>query len=236
MVRRSFEMHQYRQALLRMRQGDSDRQIAAARVMGRPKAAQLRELAQEQGWLAPEQALPKDEAIAAALGKQRRPASTVSSLGNHRTRIVEWAQTGISGVAIHAVLKREHGFSGSYSAVRRMLADIGCNEPVDVTCRLDFEPGEAARIPRPGWRPSRARQAPEASTRPQIPLTKQETGEIRQVNTVSKYVDQEMGLVQQGFDLASNQMAATARLMENNQVNAAWWLHQRAAKRVQAAA
>jgi hypothetical protein len=32
-------MHHYRQALLRMRQGDSDRDIAAARVMGRHKAA-----------------------------------------------------------------------------------------------------------------------------------------------------------------------------------------------------
>ena len=31
-------MHHYRQALLRMRQGDSDRDIAAARIMGRRKA------------------------------------------------------------------------------------------------------------------------------------------------------------------------------------------------------
>ena len=31
MARRRFEMFQYRQALVRMRQGDSDRQIAAAR-------------------------------------------------------------------------------------------------------------------------------------------------------------------------------------------------------------
>jgi acid phosphatase class B len=37
-------MHHYRQALLRMRQGDSDRDIAAARVMGRPKAAQWRQM------------------------------------------------------------------------------------------------------------------------------------------------------------------------------------------------
>ena len=37
MARRRFEMHHYRQALLRMRQGDSDREIATARVMGRRK-------------------------------------------------------------------------------------------------------------------------------------------------------------------------------------------------------
>ena len=44
-------MHHYRQALLRMRQGDSDRDIAAARLMGRPKAAQWRRIATERGWL-----------------------------------------------------------------------------------------------------------------------------------------------------------------------------------------
>lgn len=42
-------MHHYRQALLRMRLGDSDRDIAAARVMGRPKAAQWRRIAGERG-------------------------------------------------------------------------------------------------------------------------------------------------------------------------------------------
>ena len=41
MARRRFEMHHYRQALLRMRQGDSDREIAAARLMGRRKVAQV---------------------------------------------------------------------------------------------------------------------------------------------------------------------------------------------------
>ena len=65
-------MHHYRQALLRMRQGDSDRDIAAARVMGRPKAAQWRRLAGEHGWLDPAQPLPDDQSIAAALGSPRR--------------------------------------------------------------------------------------------------------------------------------------------------------------------
>lgn len=39
MARRRFEMHHYRQALLGMRQGLSDREIAAARIMGRRKVA-----------------------------------------------------------------------------------------------------------------------------------------------------------------------------------------------------
>ncbi len=39
-------MHYYRQALMRMRQGDSDRDIAKSRLMGRRSAAALRALAQ----------------------------------------------------------------------------------------------------------------------------------------------------------------------------------------------
>ena len=76
MARRRFEMHHYRQALLRMRQGDSDRDIAAARVMGRPKAAQWRHIAREQGWLDPALPLPDDGAIAAVLQGRMRPLNT----------------------------------------------------------------------------------------------------------------------------------------------------------------
>ena len=47
---RKFEMHHYRQALLRMRQGDSDRDLARSRLMGRRSAAALRSLAEERGW------------------------------------------------------------------------------------------------------------------------------------------------------------------------------------------
>jgi len=42
--RRRFEMFQYRQVLVRLRQGDSDRDVARARLMGRPKVAALRAL------------------------------------------------------------------------------------------------------------------------------------------------------------------------------------------------
>jgi hypothetical protein len=73
--RRRFEMFQYRQVLLRLRQGDSDRDIARSRLMGRPKVAALRGLASGQGWLAPEAALPDDATLSAAVGQARRARS-----------------------------------------------------------------------------------------------------------------------------------------------------------------
>ena len=90
-------MFQYRQALVRMRQGDSDRQIAAARIMGRRTAARLRELGTEHHWLDVASPMPADEAIAAALGQSKRASTTVSSLAAQRERIQGWAEQGVSG-------------------------------------------------------------------------------------------------------------------------------------------
>lgn len=58
MANRRFEMFQYRQILIQMRLGQSDRQIAKAQLMGRRKAGELRALAQQLGWLDPARELP----------------------------------------------------------------------------------------------------------------------------------------------------------------------------------
>src|SRR5258708_3450452 len=122
-------MFQYRQVLVRLRQGDSDRDIARSRLMGRPKVAAFRALAAAQGWLAPEAPLPDDAMIAALIGQARRARSTISTVEPHRAQVEGWAAQDVGGVAIHAALCREHGFAGSYSSVRRMLAQIHASLP-----------------------------------------------------------------------------------------------------------
>ena len=47
---------------MRMRQGDSDRQIAATHIMGRRTAARLRELGTEHHWHDVAGPMPADEA------------------------------------------------------------------------------------------------------------------------------------------------------------------------------
>ena len=138
-------MFQYRQVLVRMRQGDTDREIARAGLMGRPKAARLRALAADQGWLEPEAPLPEDATIAAAVGAARRARSTVSTVEPHRAQVERWVAGGVAGVAIHAALVREHGYRGSYSAVRRIVAAIGAARTPEATVPLVFTAGEAAR-------------------------------------------------------------------------------------------
>ena len=139
-------MHHYRQALLRMRQGESDRDIAAARLMGRRKAADWRALAKSRGWLDSQAPLPDDQSLAAALTPPKRASTTVSSLEAHRATVASWVEQNVSGTAIHQALQRQHGWTGSYSAVRRMAASIRAALPPEVTCRLEFAPGEAAQV------------------------------------------------------------------------------------------
>jgi hypothetical protein len=76
MGRRRIEIHQYRQVLLHMRDGDSDRELARSRYMGRHRLAALRLLAEQHSWLNPDAPLPDAAAIAPAL---RRPLKVFCS-------------------------------------------------------------------------------------------------------------------------------------------------------------
>ena len=146
MGRRRIEMYQYRQALVRLRAGDTVREIARSGLMGRDRLGVLRALAQQQGWLLPEVVLPDDATLAAALSAPKRAASTVSSAEPLREVVQRWFDAGVQGRAIHAALIREHGYQGSYSAVMRLLRHMRAAQPPEVTVRLAFAPGEAAQV------------------------------------------------------------------------------------------
>jgi transposase len=147
MSHRRFEMYQYRQVLARMRQGDSDRDIARSRLMGRKKVAQLRAVAQERGWLAPDVALPEDAVLATLFTRRAGlPGQCISSLEPWRAQIVTWREEGIQGTTIHAALVRRYGYTGSYSAVHRFISQLPPTATLDVPLRLHFKPGEAAQV------------------------------------------------------------------------------------------
>lgn len=146
MSNRRFEMYQYRQILVRMRQGDTDREIARARLMGRRKLAAVRVEALALGWLQSATALPDDTCLAETFGQAAPRVSNVSSLARWREQIQQWHGAGIQGTTIHAALVREHGYTGSYSSVYRMLRRLSAAAVPEVPLRLTFEPGEAAQV------------------------------------------------------------------------------------------
>ena len=140
-------MYQYRQILVRMRWGDSDRDIARSKTMGRKKIAQVREIASAHGWLVPDAAMPDEQVLAALLvRKDALPPSCISTLEPWREQIAKWRAAGIQGTTIHATLARNHGYTGSYSSVYRFLHQLHALQVPDVPMRLEFKPAEAAQV------------------------------------------------------------------------------------------
>lgn len=62
--------------------------------------------------------------------------------------MLRWVQVGVQSQsrAIHAALRREHGFCGSYSAVVRMARALRQAQPPEAAVRLSFAPAEAAQV------------------------------------------------------------------------------------------
>ncbi len=146
MANRRFEMHQYRNVLVRMRLGESNRKIAKAGLMGRAKASSFRELAVQNGWLDPDSPVPDEAAIAQALGSTGRATPRAgSSLERYRDEITRWIELGIQGTTIHEALCRKHGYTGHYSSVRRFVRGIRKANP-QATVMLEFAPAEAAQV------------------------------------------------------------------------------------------
>ena len=148
MANRRFEMHEYRHILVRMRLGETDRQIARAGLMGRRKAAAVRRQAEERGWLDPARPLPADEVLAETLTQCSPRPQTTSQVQPFEQDVRAWRRAGIQGTTIHQALVRKqriNGFTGSYSSVRRFLQALVQAEP-EVTTVLDFEPGDVAQV------------------------------------------------------------------------------------------
>ena len=80
MGNRRFEMHDYRHVISRIRLGESDRQIAKAGLMGRNKAAELREISQKHDWLNPQSPLPSDEEISKILSQFKNPKAALAAI------------------------------------------------------------------------------------------------------------------------------------------------------------
>lgn len=138
-------MHQYRQVIHRMRQGESDRAIAKTKLIGRHKCALVRSMAAQQGWL-DSGPLPDDHQLAALFGNKRTQEQNHQPLTQpYEDKIKKWVEDGIQATTIYEALVTQFGFKGSYSSVRRRVRKIRNKNP-KATCMLDFSPGDAVQV------------------------------------------------------------------------------------------
>lgn len=147
MANKRFEMYQYRQILVRMRMGESNRAIAQSGLMGRKKAQKLRDTALEHGWLDKLNPLPDNAQLATVLNVTvHTPSSSVSSVLPHAGKVNKWIESGVQGSTIHQKLVDSYGFTGSYWAVNRYIKSVIASEPGKVSTVMEFDPGDAVQV------------------------------------------------------------------------------------------
>ncbi|NPT58297.1 hypothetical protein [Paraburkholderia elongata] len=93
MPNQGFELFEYRQVLVCMRQGESNSDIARARLTGRKKLTSVRRVAKEFGWLDTGQPLPEDPVIAGQFGRTSHLPGTCVSTTDCQKRATASATT-----------------------------------------------------------------------------------------------------------------------------------------------
>jgi len=145
MSNRRIEMFQYRQIVFRLRQGESIRGIANAKLADRKTVRKIHQVAFEQGWLNLEKDLPTDEELSNFF-KAKESVPQQSLALPYREQIELWVKQGIQISTIHAALQRQQGFTGSYLSIQRFVKDIKSKSTPAVTMMLEFRPGECAQV------------------------------------------------------------------------------------------
>ena len=132
MANRKFEMYEYRQVLLRMRLGETDRALAKTGLMGRRKLGEVRRVAECTGWLDPARSLPDDATLAERFGKRAVAVSSVSLVEPFAEDVTRWWRDGIAATTI------QRGRPAAQSKPRRYTrSGIACTRvgSRNATCR-----------------------------------------------------------------------------------------------------
>ena len=141
MANTRFEMYEFRQVIAHLRLGGTDREVARAQHIGRPKVAHIRRLAGEQGWLEASSTMPDDAQLAIVFKVPCTTVQNVSTIEPFRTEVLAWHAQGVQVTTIRQALARIHGFAGSVHSVHRFLQQAAPALPA-ATVMLDFPVGE----------------------------------------------------------------------------------------------
>jgi transposase len=138
-------MNYLRDLIYRLRAGESERRIAKDLQVSRPTVHKYRLWAEGQGYLKPEQPLPDQATLVAALGPAPQPPQMTSTLAAYQLTVEQLLDQGVELTAIWQRLKENHGYSGSYSAVRRFVQRLRPGEP-EAFVRVHTAPGEELQV------------------------------------------------------------------------------------------
>jgi transposase len=138
-------MNYLRDLIHRLRAGESERRIARDLHLSRVTVHKYHQLAEQHGFLQPGSPLPDDALLSVALGVAPHPPRTPSTVEPYGEIVRDLLDQSVEMTAIFDRLHDDHGFTGSYSAVRRYVAHIRPSEP-EVFVRVHTAPGEEAQV------------------------------------------------------------------------------------------
>ncbi len=139
------KMHQIKDILYRLRQGQSERGIAWDLNMSRDTVHRYHIYARELGYLTGDCALPDETVLQERLGPAVSPPRQISGLEPYRDLIVSWLEDGREKMVIHQTLTDHHGYTGSYSSVLRFVHQVRPVTP-EVFVRIETSPGQQAQV------------------------------------------------------------------------------------------
>jgi transposase len=132
--------------LRRLRAGETDRAIARDLGMARKTAARYRDLARDLGYLAgPLPALiDLDRMLGARVSQDNLPRQPFKA-EPWRAVVETLRGRGVEMMAVFQRLRDDHGYPGSYSALRRFVQHLEGRTPEGFV-RLEVGPGEEAQV------------------------------------------------------------------------------------------
>lgn len=138
-------MYHIHEILHRGRNGASARRIAED--LGHSRSTVERYLAwgEAQGYLDRTQPLPAPEALVRVEGERVRPPHMTSTVEPYRPVVDALLDEGVELQAILQRLRANHGYTGSYSSVRRFVQRIRPQDP-RVCVRVETSPGQQAQV------------------------------------------------------------------------------------------
>lgn len=132
--------------IYRLRSGQSVRAIARDIGHSRETVRKYRDLAEAEGYLDADRELPDTVANFGGLGPAIRVSnSNVSSVEPYRDVVKGLVDQGVEMVAIHRRLVRNHGYTGSYTSVRRFVRHLK-PKGKEVVVRMETVPGAQAQV------------------------------------------------------------------------------------------
>ena len=138
-------MNHWRDLIHRLRSGDSERQIARDVGLSRTTVHKYRALAQAHGFLQPDSALPNDETLQTTLGHGPQPPHAPSSVEPYQEIVQRLLDQQVEMTAIYQRLRDDHGYHGSYSAIRRFVHHLQPAQP-EAVVRVHTDPGEEMQV------------------------------------------------------------------------------------------